>query len=357
MSSGRTGRHPIRLCSLVCLGFAVLGARGGPVLLSSVNKYLVNAPGQADIRISTGYDRIYKLDDADLAAYRQSRQRLVDLLLALPGIKSPHGVSLIGLARACPPLALEVPDHPAWPVPTICIIHFNGICERDGKPDWGSDSPIEMTVDLNDPENAGFQMYGGERWTDSQGRTIYYQANRVGDIQGFPVYRPRNQGDKELLIVSLNRRPIWLPLSNEEFLKAMIRRMEKDLVEDGEIGKDPSFPPRRRLERHKAFLAALSPARRQAQAMYLRNADDPFEPDLALQGSPEAWPLVIVNPEWYDSALPRSAVQFVSVLFNYATSFDPDDPKPDEDGGVESLRLSGLKGTCDWKAIGSLLGH
>ena len=127
--------------------------------------------------------------------------------------------------------------------------------------------------------------------------------------------------------------------------------------EDGDIGKDPSFPPRRRLERYRAVLAAMSPAERQSQAMYLRKEDDPFEPDLALNGSPYAWPLVVVNPDWYDPALPRSAVQLISVIFDYATSFDPDHPMPDDDGGVESLRLSGMKGTCDWKAVRSLLGH
>jgi hypothetical protein len=339
------------------LFFAVIVALGSGILVLGDNKYLVDYHGVADIKISTDYDRVYKLKPADLAVYRQNRQRLVDLILAQPGVKSPHGVSLIGLARACPPLALEEPDHPAWPVPTICIIHCNSIFERDGKPDWGSDSPVEMTVYLNDPENSGFQNYGGEKWTDSKGRTIYYQANRVGDIQGFSVYRPRNQGDKEILILSQNRKPIWLPLSNEEFLNAWIRRMEKDLAEDGEYGKDPSFPPRMRLERHRAVLAAMSPAERQAQAMYLRHDDAPLEPELALKGSPYAWPLVIVNPEWFDPALPRSAVQLISVQFNYATSFDPDGPQPDDDGGVESLRLSSMKSTCDWKAIGSLLGH
>ena len=133
--------------------------------------------------------------------------------------------------------------------------------------------------------------------------------------------------------------------------------MEKDLSDMGEYGKDPSNLLRRRLERHRAVLAAMSSSERQAQAMYLRKEDDPFGPDLALNGSPYAWPLVIVNPEWYDPSWPRSAVQLISVIFDYATSFDPDHPQPDEDGGVESLRLSRMKATGDWKALSSLLGH
>lgn len=88
--------------------------------------------------------------------------------------------------------------------------------------------------------------------------------------------------------------------------------------------------------------------------MYLRN-ENAYEPDLAPPGAVGAWPLVVVNPQWFDPVLPRSAFQFIAVTFDYGAGFDPDDPKPDDAGSVESVRLSDMKRTTDWKAVAALL--
>ena len=347
--------RPCVSLGLTFLGFIVFALLGGGVLLSRDTKYLVDYAGEAKIDIGLSYDGIYKLGADEAGAYRQSRQHLVDLILAQPAAKPPRGVSLVGLARAYPPVAMGKPDHPGWPVPTLCIVHFNDIFERNGKADWATDSPVEMQVYMNEPERAGFETYSNGEMKDSKGRTIFYQANKIGEVQGFPVYR--NKSNTEIMILSRNRRPIWLPLSQEEYLNLWIRTMEKELAEMGDYAKDPSNLLRKRLERHRTILAGLSPAERQAQAMYLRS-EDPFEPDLAFKASEWAWPLVIVNPEWFDPASPRTAVQFISVIFDYGSTFDPDDPKPGDDGTVAALRLLNMKSTSDWKTMSSsLLEH
>ena len=295
-------------------------------------KYLVDSKGEASIKVGVKSDAVYKLAPADLGAYRQIRQRLADLFLAQPAAKSPKGVSLWGEAKAGSTISLGEPKHPNWPVPTYCYVHFNSIIERNGKAVWASDSPVEMGVFVNDPEACGFAAFGMK---NCQGRRVLYEPNKVGEIQGFPLYR--DEHGLETLILSRGHTPPLVPLTQEEF-----------------IGKDPSNQCRVRLEHHKAALAALSPAERRAPAMYLRN-ENPFDPDLASPGAAGSWPLVVVNPQWFDPALPRSAFQFIAVTFEYGAGFDPDNPKPDDVGSVESVRLSDMKRTTDWKAVAALL--
>jgi hypothetical protein len=297
-------------------------------------------------------DAAYNLPPADLAAYRRDRQRLVDLLLAQPAARPPIGVSLWVDAKAGSPVRSGALDHPTWPIPTLCYVHFNDIIERNGKAVWDNDSPVEMSVFVNDPEGCGFDAYSSGELRDSQGHEIFYEPNKVGEIQGFTLYR--DEHGTEILVLTRGHRPPWLPLTQEEFIRMWIRTLEKQLAELGEYGKDPSNPVRLRLERHRAVLAALSPAQRQAQALYLRN-EDPLEPDLASPGAEGSWPLVIANPRWFDPALPRSASQFISVVFEYEPHFDPDDPRPDDAGAVASVRLSEMKRTTDWKAVSGLL--
>jgi hypothetical protein len=212
-----------------------------------------------------------------------------------------------------------------------------------------------MTFHLNDPERSGYESFTNDELRDSMNREIFYQARAVGEAQGHPIY----EGSRglEFVILTRGQRPVWTPLTQEEFLTLSIRSTESQLKELRDSGLGEQEPAKllvARLARHKAVLAAMSPAQRGAQAMYLRN-EDPREPDLAPQGSKEARPLIIVNPEWFDPSLPKSAIQLISVTFEYGPSFDPNDPKPGEDGSVEALRLWEMKRTLDWKSISSLL--
>jgi hypothetical protein len=326
------------------------------VILMAQTKYLPDNPGKILINISQkSFDqvsKIYKLSPAEISDFGRARQRLADLIGLQPAAKPPRGVSLTCFVQATSPLIAGKADTPSWPVPMMNIVHFNNILEKDGKPVWDSDSPVEMTFYVNDPEHSGCESYANGEARDSMNREIFYQSQKAGEAQGFPIYRDSH--GLETVILTRGHRPVLIPLTQEEFLKLSIRISESQLKELGDYAKDPGYPLIARLERHKAVLAAMSPSQRRAQAMYLRN-EDPREPDLAPQGSKEAWPLVIINPEWFDPALPRSAVQLVCITFDFGPSFDPNDPKPGEDGSVDSLRLWEMKRTIDWKSISSLL--
>jgi len=320
-------------------------------------KYLPNQPGEISVNVSQkSFDQVAKLckfSPAEVSDFGRARQRLVNVIGLQPAAKPPRGVSLTVFVHADPPLGAGKAGMPSRPAPMTCIVHFNNILEKDGKPVWGSDSPVEMTFSLNDPEHSGYDSANYEsEYRDSMDRDIFYQPRTIGEAQGYMIYESRR--GLEFVTLTRGKRPVWVPLTQEEFLKLEIRVTEKMLKESPDSGTNPANPFVARLARHKAVLAAMSPAQRRAQAMYLRN-EDLREPDLAPQGSQDARPLVVVNPEWFDPSLPKSAVQLISVTFDYGPSFNPNDPKPGDDGSVEALRLWEMKRTIDWKSISSLL--
>jgi hypothetical protein len=337
-------RHKVMIRLLFIPLFFVLD--GVVPLWAGDNKHLIDFPGKAAIYVNTGNTRIYKLAPAAATAYHQNLHRLVDLLLAQPTLHHPRGVEPKGLLQA-----IEAPPGPTVPIRSFGTVYFHDYVERQGKPNCDAFTAIGMTVFVNCPW-AEFDILYGSDWHDSQGRRIFDEPRKVGEIQGFPLYRDA-KGD-ETLILTRSSKPLWLPLSQEEFIKAWIRRMEKELADMGEFGKDPSDPYRKRLERHQAVLAAMSPVERQAQAIWLRN-DDPFEPDLAPPGSEFGIPQAVPNRDWFDPALPRTAIQLVAIMFNYSPHFDPDNPQPSEDGSVAGLRVSEMKRTADWKAVSAAL--
>jgi hypothetical protein len=320
-------------------------------------KYLTNHPGEISVNVSQkSFDQVAKIckfSPAEVSDFGRAQQRLVDVIGLQPAAKPPRGVSLAAFVKADAPLVAGKANSPSRPPAMTCIVHFNDIRERDGKPVWGDDSPVEMTFYLNDPEHSGYESAKYEsEYRDSMNREIFYQPRTTGAAQGHPIY----EGSRglEFVILTRGQQPVWVPLSQEEFLKLSIRITENMIKESQDSGLKDNPQLVARLARHKAVLAAMSPSQRAAQAWYLRN-EDLREPDLAPPGSEDARALVVVNTEWFDPSLPKSAIQLISVTFDYGPSFDPKDPKPGDDGSVEALRLWEMKRTIDWKSISSLL--
>jgi hypothetical protein len=359
MNASSRSKGFLVLLGLACwslMAFA-LGHSGHDPLAQ--NKYLTNQPGEISVNVSQkSLDQVSKtckLSPAEISDFNRAGQRIVDVIGLQPAAKLPRGVSLTVSVSAEPPLGAGKAGMPSRPPTMLCYVHFNEIVERGGKPVWGTDSPVEITFHLNDPERSGYESFTNGELRDSMSREIFYQPSAVGEAQGHRIYRDRR--GMEFVILTRGQRPVWTPLTQEEFLTLSMRSTESQLKELRDSGLGEQEPAKllvARLARHKAVLAAMSPAQRGAQAMYLRN-ENLREPDLAPKGSEEARPLVVVNPEWFDPSLPKSAIQLISVTFEYGPSFDPDDPKPGDDGSVEALRLWEMRRTIDWSSISSLL--
>jgi hypothetical protein len=96
-----------------------------------------------------------------------------------------------------------------------------------------------------------------------------------------------------------------------EMEQMYLREAEKESVKGAPEGLQTLLG--RRLAEHRRVLAAMPPEEQSAQAIYLRN-DDPYGVDLAGTGQTRyGRPLVVINPDYFDKSLPRSAMQLITV--------------------------------------------
>ena len=140
--------------------------------------------------------------------------------------------------------------------------------------------------------------------------------------------------------------------TNEAKITEGLRRnMEKNPPQARSVGE---LDFERRLARHKAVLAAMTPGQRQAQVRYFPNRDG-IEPDLVPPDSKQGTPLVIANPNFMNPSLPRTAIQLIAVFFKYGPQFDPTSKDEGRDENPANLRLREMEQKSNWTAIGSIL--
>jgi hypothetical protein len=171
---------------------------------------------------------------------------------------------------------------------------------------------------------------------DEQGREFYLEPHVTAKTDGgLNIFRLDAWFEE---VVVTNGRPLWIPATSEQFLRAMInyaREMRLKENENSRTSRAPLIPedrsaPMQFITGYEKELAALSPAERQQPAYYLRINDQPFFSGLAKAGTRWARLVVTPNPDYLNRSLPRSAIQLISCLYNYNQPYGSDEPeKPD----------------------------
>lgn len=294
-----------------------------------------------------------KLDKGSAARYRQNLEKLRNLLAAQPVMKEPKGVDIIGYFR---PLD-NFPDARNIPAPGFGYLrfHFYHASPKDGKPIRICCTTDEISVSINDPLQ-GLELYSASGYPTK----AFYEPQQAGEIDGFPIYRMG--GGDEVLVMKRGTRPLWVPVTREEYVRAQLKQWEK--TTEGM----PSPEEFRRLtgmempvntltleiiKRHRAALETMSAEERKMQARQLNW--DAKEPSLAPVGSSEGRPLVRVNPAWFDPALPRTAFQLITFRFGYSGSMNPDRPGVTQHGDISPFRVWKSLHTSNWKEISNAL--
>lgn len=292
------------------------------------------------------------------------------------------------------------------PVASELVTNFHHWMERDGKLIRGPSDDHGVIVYINDPEPPMLRSTFSasvETFRDVAGPTVLTQPNRLGEIQGLTIWGLK-RGWPDYLVLARSTKPLFLPLTQEVYLQMLIRVWEKadaDLAQgsqspageayrnwlaerkqrqkayqdisqqmketnpqkaeqylremektEREVGERPRkdaeknppkvSPPLQILSRLKAMQATTPPAKRQAQARYTT--------DLTSPDDPKGWPLVTVNPEIINRALPRTAVQLIEVFFISDPPWSPlENPDPSARG------VSEMEQTSNWAALRELL--
>ncbi len=133
--------------------------------------------------------------------------------------------------------------------------------------------------------------------------------------------RPKRQAENRRTYEAMKKQNPALA----ETLRQGHEKMEQDMTEgfrkDADLekaraakaGSRPKGPTLQdRLDRHRTVLAAMTPEMRARQAWYF-DVKDPLDPPLGRPG--QGWPLAVEDSAYFDPALPRSAVQLITIRF------------------------------------------
>lgn len=334
---------------------------------SGSNQYVIDHPGKVSVIVETSNTARFGLKPAEAAAFQANLRRLRDLLMAQPIFHPPIGFDADGYIRA---------DHGGQVVKTApvrgygYVIYYPYLLSSKTKQPFRIDaSSWQMVIHFNNP--VGYLQRDGK---------LFHEPKQVGQLYGFPVYRGP---DYEFIVLSSSGKPLWIPLTREEYMQLSIREIEKELAEfkkeQSEV--DPEALARlspqdratvekalgdnggisiikQRLKHHQEALARMSPQERAMQAQNGNPGEgDYLGPQLAPVGKEGIGrPYVKANPNWFDPSRPRSDLQLIIIGFDYYTALDPEHPEiPSEFGNAVGLRLWETLHKSDWKAISAVL--
>jgi len=309
------------------------------------NKYLPDHLGKdAVITVETAANPRYGLKPAEAQAFRGNLTRFRDLLLAQPRFHPMPGVEVRGYLRSDD----NAPVIKTAPVPAFGhIIYYPYILgSKTNRPFPIDASAWQIEVYINQAGRGLDNMGTGGPPNQLK---ILHEPKSAGQLHGFPVYR--NLDNTEFIILSSTGKPSWIPVTREEYVRSLIRGIEKELAANGafEITE-------KQLKGHQEALARMTPQERSAQARY-QGTEDIFAPPLAPFGSNAGEAMVKANPEWFDPARPRSDFQLILLRFNACGDLDPDRPSLNEFGNAVGMRLWETLHTSDWKAISAALAN
>ncbi len=133
--------------------------------------------------------------------------------------------------------------------------------------------------------------------------------------------RPKRQAENRRTYEAMKKQNPALA----ETLRQGHEKMEADMTEGfqkdvdlekaraAKAGSKPKGPTLQdRLDRHRAVLQAMSPEQRARQAWYF-DVKEPLEPPLGKPG--QGWPLAVADSAYFDPALPRTALQLITIRY------------------------------------------
>lgn len=286
-------------CPWRCLSLAVLTALSP---CAGENVYLPSEPGRTEVIVSKGALQRYGLSAAEASAYLQRLTRLRDLIMAKPLFQRPVGATLKGYFRVN-----DEPGDLRRPVPGFAFIRFHPMME-----DWKTRKPVAFIVSTWELEaRVNVPMAGLELMNELE-VPLYMAPQPAGEVDGLTVHGTRN--GNELLVFSRSGRLPWVPVTTGEYADLVVEHWRK-LAQEPYVGQ--ALQPF--VSGYEAWRASLTPEQKRQQARHgLENVG---------KGMPPGPLLVKPDPAVFDPALPRSAFQVLTLLFDYGGNLDPRDPE------------------------------
>jgi hypothetical protein len=281
-------------------------------------------------------ERYYKMDAAEQAKYHSTTERLLAYLQSQPVAQNPIGVTLEVKSRT----AYNHYDHEQYPVKPServkaeVFIPFCSLYRKNGKVVADCDEVSSIDVITNDETKVFEPGMNYDQLDDKQAvkqyKELFYLPGKLLDLgNGVFLY---NWYYKNRLVVARNDRPLWLPVSNREYIERMMVYFAASFKE----GKSTQMV----MDMLKAEIASI-PAEIMGLPCYVdRNAGLPVT-EIVITGEISEFPVYKLNPDYFDKSLPRTAVQLITMTIEGHADFA-------EYGEINAHRVwefvSGMKG-------------
>jgi hypothetical protein len=168
--------------------------------------------------------------------------------------------------------------------------------------------------------------YDYDHLFDEGGREILTGLVAIDSVNGTPVW------DNNTVILKKPGRSLTLPVTREAYLRALLKRHASE-----RIIVDVLQPE----------LAALSAEERRTPA-YVGTAESLSR--LVASNAEGATALVTLNPAYFDSALPRTAVQLIAIHFSYGNRYRDEAPSA-PDYAPDAIRVWELRKAIDYARL------
>jgi hypothetical protein len=315
------------LCAALC-GIALAAAATEP----TPPKDLSREPGTWVFRADYSQGHAFSATAAETGVLAAKIAELAAIARAAPVFNPPLGFQARPLAHYAPSVCerrRKCAEGPLAAELDLAFYYFSGL-DREGNPAWGGPRRSRAVFYINNRAQTipGECFEAGSALRMPDRRKICLEPIECRRVAGYPVYYRK---EVETLVFT-NGRPVWVPMTAEEYLEAIVRDRETGAAEE-----------------LRAELAALTAEQRALPAWYL----PPRGPGSGLvpPGTPEARAVVTENPAYFDPSLPRTALQLLAVdLVYYAPPLEPP--------GSELLanrRLWEFSNTVDWKRVAALV--
>lgn len=253
-------------------------------------------------------ERFYKMNATELQKYHSTIEKMVNYLHQQPVAQKPLGVTLNAKSRA----DYNSYDHELHPVlPTERVkaqvyIPFCSLFHNNGKIDYSCMEASFIYMTTNN-ENLAFERAYNLRSMEGKEEglpygEIFFLPRKLLDLGSGVYLYDWYYANK--IVVARNDRPLWLPISNREYLKRLMA-YDKALAKENEMYQMV-------VEAVESEIATIPPEWMDLPAYVNGNNERPLT-QICTMEEDSTWALYVFNPDYFDPALPRTHVQLITI--------------------------------------------
>jgi hypothetical protein len=279
-------------------------------------------------------ERYYKMTATELEKYHATTEKLVNYLHQQPIAQKPLGVNLNVQSRAFYN-HYEHAGASSERVKAEIYVPFCNLIHSNGKIDNACTEVSYIKMRTNDESAVYETAVNYDKLDDkkalNQYKEIFILPQKLADIGGGVFLY--NWYYENRIVVARNDRPLWMPVTNKEYITRMMGYYNASLKE--------GLITQMAIDYLKSEIATIPPEMMMMPAYINGNSQRPLTGICTVEEDSTS-ALYKINPDYFDPALPRTSIQ----LINITMEGHADDP---EWGEISAHRvwefIQGMKGS------------